>query len=350
MMGENTVIAPGYHIYLNGKELNLELSNAVMGVTFDDELNLPSTFNIKFNMVDFKKSDWRGVKLDLFKPGDTLKLTMGTDKFQEMVNGEITNLNLNFDNSSMMEIRGYDRMRRLCNGAKRRSFKDMKDSDLVSMIASEAGLAAQVDDTNVIQPYIFQNNQSNYHFLLERAKRLGYEMMVRDKTLIFRKPQEDKAAKYKLEYGITLNRFAVELKTLAEGSEVEVRGWDVKNKKEIVSKAGSGSETSVMKGKESGYQMAVRAFGKSAIAIVDETVINASEADQLAKAKYNINLKEFITAEGECTGMPGLRAGETIEVKGLGVRFSGVYYLVSTSHTINDEGYITTFRGKRTGI
>ncbi|MBF8277359.1 MAG: phage protein [Candidatus Brocadiaceae bacterium] len=78
----------------------------------------------------------------------------------------------------------------------------MKDSDIASSIASEVGLSPDVEDTGTVYPYVFQNNQTNFEFLLERAWRIGYEMLVDDKTFIFRKSQEDKSPQLTLQYGI----------------------------------------------------------------------------------------------------------------------------------------------------
>ncbi len=349
-MEDNVVSVANFRLLLNGSELTDELMSAIEGISLEDEINLPAMFTIKFNIVDFLNGTWRGIDLDTFKPGDTVKVFLGIDSTVEMMTGEITSLDLTFANPSFMEIRGYDRLHRLRFGSKRRSFKDIKDSDIASSIASEIGLSSQVDDTATVHPYIFQNNQSNYEFLLERAKRIGYEMLVDDKTFIFRKSQEDKAPELTLEYDMDLESFSAQLRTLTEGSEVEVRGWDVKNKNEITSIASSGSETTTMDGKESGYKLSEDAFGESSVAVLDEAVIDSTDADTLAKARYNTMLKEFITGEGKCGGNPDIRAGKTIEIMGIGERFSGTYYVISTVHSIDDEGYATTFKVRKTGI
>ncbi|MFV1950660.1 MAG: phage late control D family protein [Nitrospinota bacterium] len=349
-MEDNILSVANFRLYLNGSELTDDIMSAVKGVSLEDEIFLPAMFSIKLNIVDFINGTWRGIDLETFKPGDSIKVEMGMDSAIEMITGEITSLELTFGDFSFMEIRGYDRLHRLRFGTKRRSFKDMKDSDIASSIASEIGLSSQVDDTGTVHPYIFQNNRSNYEFLLERAKRIGYEIIVDDKTFIFRKSQEDKAPELTLEYNIDLESFSLQLRTLTEGSEVEVRGWDVKNKNEITSTASSGSETTTMDGKESGYKLSEDAFGESSVAVLDEVVIDSTDADTIAKARYNTMLKEFITGEGRCGGNPDIRAGKTIEIKGIGERFSGTYYVISTVHSIDDEAYTTTFKVRKTGI
>lgn len=348
---EDTLIAvPSFRLLLNGSEFTDDFKIAVEGVTFEDEINLPSMFTIKFNIVDFENGTWRGIDLKTFKPGDEIKVFMGMDNTIEMMTGEITSLDLTFWDYSFMEIRGYDRLHRLRFGTSRRSFKDMKDSDIATSIASEIGLSPQVDDTGTVYPYIFQNNQTNYEFLLERAGRIGCEILADNKMFVFRKSQEDKSPELTLQYGIDLQSFSLQLKTLTEGSEVEFRGWDIKNKKEITAKAESGSETTKMAGNESGYELSRKAYGKSSVSVLDEAVVDSIDADTLAKARYNIILKEFITGEGKCSGNPDIRAGKTIEIKGIGDRFSGIYYVTSTTHSINDSGYTTTFKIRRTGV
>jgi phage protein D len=339
-----------FKVLLNGTELSKELFFAVYGITIEDELNLPSMFTIKFNIVDFTKGDWRGVDLETFKMGDTVKVSMGIDSSVDMMTGEITSLDYTFGSPSYIDIRGYDKLHRLRFGTMRRSFKDMKDSDIASSIASEISLTADAEDTGTVHSYVFQNNQSNYEFLIDRARRIGYEILVNDKTFMFRKSQEDKSPEVTLEYGKDLQSFSVQINTLTEGSEVEVRGWNIKDKEEISFTASGGSENTKMSGTESGYEMSESAFLASSVSIVDEVVLDSKDAEDIAKAKYNIMLKEFLTGEGECIGNPKVRAGKTIEIKGLGDRLSGTYYVISTLHSINQGAYTTTFKVRRTGV
>jgi phage protein D len=350
-MSDNEILVPNFKLQVNGTDFSEELLACVEGVSYEDELNLPAMFTIKFNIVDAEKGAWRGIDLKTFKPGDLIKISMGADQAVEMMVGEITALDVTFGSFSYLELRGYNRLHKLRFGAKRRSFKDMKDSDIASSIASEAGLSPNADDSGTIHPYLFQNNQSNYEFLLERARRIDYEILVEDKNLIFRKSAAGKAPQLTLEYGVDLDGLEVQLRTLTEGSEVEVRGWDVKKKEVITATAKSGSETTTMGGKESGLKLSEKAFSASAIAITDAVLTDTAEAEKIAKAKYNLILKEFITAAGSGVGNPLLKAGTNIELKGIGDRFSGAYYIQSSVHSFEPRtGYKTTFKARRTGI
>ena len=300
--------------------------------------------------MDFQKGDTKGIDLKNFMIGDVVKIQMGIDDHVDIMTGEITSLDFSFEKAPFMEIRGYDRLHRLRFGTKRRSFKNTKDSDIASLIASEINLTPEVESTGTTHPYIFQNNQSNYDFLLERAKRIGYELLADDRKLIFRKSKESKSPDISLEYGKDFQNFSIQIRTLTEGSKVELRGWDIKNKREIISSISKGSEQTKMAGKESGFEISENAFNSSTVAIVDNMVMDPDEAENIAKARFNLMLKEFIAGNGKCKGNPAIRAGKTIEIKGLGDRISGVYYIVSTVHSMKNGAYNTSFKVRRTGI
>lgn len=349
-MEGNLLSVAAYKLIINGSEIPGDFLVNLIDITVQEDLNLPSLFSIRFNIVDFQKGDTRGTDLKNFMIGDVVKVMLGVDDHIEIITGEITSLDFSFEKAPFIEIRGYDRLHRLRFGTMRRSFKNMKDSDIASLIASEINLTPEVESTQTLHPYIFQNNQSNYDFLLERAKRIGYEILVNDKKFIFRKSQESDSPDITLEYGKDFQNFTIQIKTLTDGSKVELRGWDVKNKKEITSSASKGNENTKMKGKESGFDITEKVFNSSTTAIVDNVIIDPEDAENIAKARYNVMLMEFITGSGKCIGNPEIRAGKTIEIKGFGERISGIYYIISTVHSIKKSVYNTSFKVRRTGI
>lgn len=350
-MTTNTINVPHFRLLLNGKEPGPDLITVMEAISFEEEINLPSMFTVQFNTVAFQTGDWRGIDLKTFKPGDPVQVFMGMDRAMPLMAGEIASLQLVFGEYHYLEIRGYDRLHRLQFGTWQRSFNNMKDSEIASSIAAEAGMNPRVEDTTILLPYLFQNNCSNYSFLLERARRIGYEMAADDRDFIFRKSREDKPAELTLEYGVNLQRFSVELQALTPGNSISVSGWNVRDKKAISATAGNGSETSRMGGGESGSLISQKAFGESVVLIPGDMVADSENAEQIAKATFNRLLQDFICGEGTCAGNPELRAGKTVAIQGIGPKFSGIYYLVSTIHSISrEQGYTTTFKVKRTGI
>ncbi|MGP8323110.1 MAG: phage late control D family protein [Methanosarcinaceae archaeon] len=350
-MPENVVSTVSiFKVKVDGNELLADAMASIESVVFEEELNTASMFILKLATSDFEKGAWKYIDLEYFRLGSEVKLYMGMDDPVLMIVGEITSLKPSFsESSSTIEIRGYDRLHRLRFGSKRRTFTDAKDSDIASTIAGEWGLSAKAEDTGTVHSHIYQNNYSDLKFLLQRAKRIRYEVFVDDKTLHFQSPKESNPASLTLEYRVDLEEFSIDLSARYEGDGVVVQGWDLMKKKQISAMAKEGDEVSMMNAKDTGTNMTGSAFGSSTSYIVDEQLVDVSDAEDLAVASYNSHLVESVTGDGKCVGIAKLRAGNTIEVKGID-RFSGIYYVTSTFHVIDRNGYDTSFKVRRVGV
>jgi phage protein D len=122
------------------------------------------------------------------------------------------------------------------------------------------------------------------------------------------------------------------LSTMGQCTEVELRGWSPKDKQKIVANAKKGDEASTMGGRDSGAALAQTAFGDAAVVLNDGPVFSQAEADQLVRALFNRRVLDLITGEGVCVGRTDLRPGQVIKIDEVGTRFSGQYYVTSTSH------------------
>lgn len=350
MPAETLLTVPTFKIKVDGIELSADTLAAVESVRFEEEINTASMFVLKLSTYDFEKCTLKFIDLEQFSMGREVKLYMGMDDEVLMTVGEITSLEPLFgENMSVIEVRGYDRLHRLRFGTKRRTFSDMKDSDIASMIAGDWGLSANVTNTGITYPHVYQNNQSDLGFLLERARRIRYEVYVDDRTLYFRSGKEGDSASITLEYKVDLIEFSAKLSARYRGTEITVQGWDFMKKEPISATARKGDEISKMAAEKTGTELTESAFGKSSSAVVNEYLLDATDAEKIAVATYNAHIVKSVTGNGRCTGIPELRAGRTVEIAGLG-RFSGSYYVTSTFHTIDNTGYTTSFNVRRTGV
>ena len=326
-----------------------ELSRDVIEIVVDLDLNQPDMFTIH---VHDKELKW--VDSELLVVGKPVEISAKAGSHQEegaeqeglLIKGEITALEPDFSSSGepTLVVRGYDRSHRLHRGKQTRSFLKMTDSDLVSKIAGEAGLSAQVDPTSPAYDYVLQNNQTNYEFLMGRAQRIGYQLHVEDKTLYFQKGDKDQGAGPELEWGVNLRTFRPRLTSIHQANEVMVRGWDPKSKKEIVGLASTGQLKPQVGLPESGGALAQKAFGQAKTIVVNYPIFTQAEANAMAQAVCDEISGDFIQAEGICLGDPRLKAGKKVKITGVGTRFGGDYFVTSATHTYSSKiGYETRF-------
>jgi phage protein D len=171
---------------------------------------------------------------------------------------------------------------------------------------------------------------------------------VTGKTLTFRPAANHLGEVVALEYMRDLKWFNVRLSTVCQVSDVAVRGWNPATKQAIVSVARTDAETTRMKGTALGPELAEDAFGAFSAAVIDIPLASQAEADQIAQARFRDMAIELTSGEGEAVGNTALRAGTTVELLGLGARFTGAYYVVKAEHRAGPElGYITRFDVRR---
>jgi Bacteriophage probable baseplate hub protein len=81
--------------------------------------------------------------------------------------------------------------------------------------------------------------------------------------------------------------------------------------------------------------------------VVDEPIFTNCEARERAISILLDQTKQMVTADVKVVGLPDLRSGQVVEITNLGARLSGKYFVTKTKHTIDDNGYITTFSCRR---
>ncbi|GAB4517687.1 MAG: hypothetical protein Kow0047_29370 [Anaerolineae bacterium] len=345
--------APGFKILVDGGDLSTEALVDVLDVRVSDYVDGPSVFTITMNNWHSDQQEFKWVDDDQFRLGTEIEVRMGFgDDMVSLIVGEVTALEPDFpDNEApTLKVQGYDRLHRLRRGRKTRSFVDVKDSDIAAQIASDLGLLDQVDDSEVTYTYVLQDNQSDVDFLLERARRINFEVVVQGDTLYFRRVANDQSEVITLTYGMTLRSFYPRMTVVGQTNEVTVRGWDPMNKEAVVGTARVGDETSTMGGNDLGASLAEQAFGEAVETIVQDPVTSEGEAVKVARGRFNRIVNRFVTGEGLAVGDGHIRAGSVIKLEGLGERFSGLYYVTSSTHQVSQAGYTTRFTVSRSAI
>ena len=79
---------------------------------------------------------------------------------------------------------------------------------------------------------------------------------------------------------------------------------------------------------------------------IDHPISSREEANQEARGVLENLIKSLVTGSGSTVGLPDLRAGKTIVITGLGLRYSGRYVITETTHKIGGSGYTTDFSAR----
>lgn len=329
-------------IKVGGADLAPALMDLLMDVVVEDDLDQPAMCVLRF-----QDQEYRLVDGDTFALGTDLKLRANDPRGRPgaLFSGEVTALETEQEQSrTTFIVRAYDRSHRLHRGRKTRTFLKQGDGAIVERVAREAGLTAEVEATPGAHDYVIQDNQTDFAFLQARAARIGYRLVVDDRTLKFRRAEAAPPQAPAQEWGQNLIAVRTRQTAVAQPSEVQVRGWDPAAKQAIVGRASTPARESRAGDGAQATDAARRAFGGAAtLAVTDQPVATQAEADKLAQAVLDQVAADYLALEATCRGEPALRAGVQVELKGAGRRVSGTYLITSTRHELTPEGgYQTT--------
>ncbi len=300
--------------------------------------------------------------------GTSVKISFGhTTKtnpmpvMNELVDGEITSIEPIYDGADVyLRIRGYDRGHRLTHGKATRTYGDgspyslgVGDSDIVKKIASEAGLSAKVSAISLLAvkyKYVMQYNQNDWDFLWTRANQLGYQVYVEGKTLHFcpAGDSRSKSAPTVLEFGGNLTRFEPRVAAMGQITQTEAYGWDPSQKKNVssttiasLSLSGTATAANLI---PANAQMKAAYSSKAVDTVIEPGVSSTPQAKAYADAAFSRASSSFMQAYGELDeGDPFLVAGSTVVINGLGIRFTGKYYVTEAHHVFRNGAHRTSF-------
>ncbi len=343
-MSEATVPFPQVIVKVNGNPLADTVKDQLFEVSVESSLHLPAMCEARFYDGGLELID--GNTLALGAPLIIEAVPPDSDTGTQIFSGEIVALEPEFteDFSARLTVRAYDKSHRLHRGAKSQVYLNKKDSDVVQQLAGNAGLSAQVDATSQVHEHIFQDNQTDMEFIYERAARLGYEVLVDNGKLYFRKPAGG-SGMVTLEWGVELVSFRPRVSLAGQVDKVTVKGWDVQKKQAVVGQKTSSSSSPSINVGGWGGQVAKSKLAAAESTVVRRPVASQAEANTVAQAVLDSVNAGFVEAEGVAPGNPNILAGKKIKLTGLGTKFSGSYMVTAAEHIFSPDGtYQTRFR------
>ena len=348
-------INPNRSITIEGKELLEDITSDIVSVSYEDHA---SDADMATLVVNNKNSKW--VDSDVFDKGKTVEVYLGYGQaLERMFKGRIVRPELRFpeDGVPTLTVRAYDLSHQMRRDKEKTNttFENVTDSQLAEKVAAKHGFSPRsmvIDKTDAVIPYIAQGNDSDWDFLKERATRIGFELFVELDEFHFHKPRDYvKRIPGTFEYMRNLKSFEPRLSVSEQVSKVIVKGWDAKKKEPIVAIATSATagERPVL-GAQSGSDFVKDDFGEDVKVLHDRVPSSQKEAEEIAKAYFRAKEYGLIEAHGTCIGETELKAKSIIAIAGVGVKFSGVYYMTKVVHTSDDGGYHCEFDCKRNAV
>lgn len=386
--------APDFSVVVEGQPVGTPVRDDVLQIHVVLQLDQMASFDITFNNWDdkllrFKYSE-SNADDEVFRISRLVAIQLGyAGQLVPVASGPITSLNPAFPESGAPTIRisGTDGMQKLKDSKPRPGeqvfYRNKADWQIAEQVARRAPNNMQVctpDTSGLPHQLVVQKNQDDALFLMERAKRIDYDCYVTSdavtgtQTLHFEPPADGRngvpVRAFQLAYGPGLaaeEQRAAQASTAATGSplmpnlieftptltaasqvsRLTVRGWDPRTKQSINVSATVDDLPSGQGSGLTGPAAATEALGGREDTVIDAPVATVEEARELAAALLRERAYQFITGTGRIAGLPDLRLRDVLEIHGIGLRFSGNYYVTRVEHTLSSSGFFTGFSARR---
>lgn len=382
--------APVYRLAINGNDLPASVRSCITSVRYEDGLEGADQVQISLANPDlrFLQSHIRGLSAfalpaglgfnpigrveavpeGLFDLDNEVVLGLGyaPNPPEEMFLGEITGVGATFPNGGMptLTITAHDFLQRTTRGSLSRGFGPLPDAAIVAILAAENGLLPLIDPSmipldalNTVGNFLFgsatkQVGQSDFELLSETAARYDMELSVDHHTLYLTRFIKEYSPRLTLTYGESLLDFSPRLSTVGQvvgkSRRVSLRElridlilgvfWDFDRESigiNILPAQAAAIAPVVSQPTEESEHKTIR----NAIDVGNAIVGLIHELRQ--------KLNNRLTGSGTAVGDPRLRAGAVIRLEGLGVDFSDTYRVTKASHTLDTNGYRTSFEVRK---
>ena len=342
-----TDLSAGVAISVGGP-LDPKLAAKLIDVRVETTTGLPDVCTMRFAEGDASAgNDLPTIDEQKFKLAApvTVKLAapVGQGGPKPGCDGEITTIEAEFGAGPLGEpvleliVTAHDNSHRLHRKTTTRTFRQTTVSDIAKKMAGEHGLKmgtiAALGGGAPEERH--QVGETDWSYLSRLVARHGGELDISGGKLNILDPTKTKGQVAELVYGEGLERFRPRISSVGQVAEVNVTGWDVKKKKEILKTAAPKGSTSVQNSAVNG------AISGSKAAVVTALVSSDAEAEAAAKGIAARLGHERLQAEAVASGDPLLLAGEDVKIAGVGTRFSGQYRIASAVHQYGRRGYKT---------
>ena len=336
-----------YKVLLNGAEAKPELMDALGEIKVVDSLMLPDTCDLTMFINSYVHDQAvEDVDNQPFKVGTALVIKAGSIEdrapTKTVFDGEVAAVDADFGHGGItLGIRAYDRGHRLMRNRKVRVFKKQTSSDVVKAIGGQNGFRVQVDSSGDVHDWIQQDNETDWDFIWRLARAINFWVLVEGQTLKFVQAGKNASrTTIPLEWPATIAAFHPRVTGIQQVQTVTAKAWDPKQKTAISSQSRAPTQSASIGLQRSKVS---RDLGGGAIHISNSSATSKGELDKLAQGTLDRIADAYVEAEAHIPGNPDVKAGVTLDVKGVGTQFSGKYVCGTVRHSFEGGGAFDTF-------
>jgi phage protein D len=276
--------------------------------------------------------------------GSRLSIALGEDADAPAFEGEVTGLEERYgDGAPQLVLLAEDALHRLARRRESRAFEDVSLDAVVSRIASDAGLAADVRVSPERGTWL-QQNESDLAFLLRQLAPHDVALRLEGGRLRARDEEEDPAPA-RLSPAENADRVRIVADLNHQPREVAVSGHDLHAG---VGAAGRGDRAAPAPAGETAAEALQRLGWEGRSTLPHPFARSQPEAEATAARRFRAEARRFLAGDVVARDAAQLRGGREVTLEGVSARFAGRYRVEECRHLFDAaQGLRTRLRVQR---
>ncbi len=345
MVDNNKHLVPVFIIYADGVRLDTEHEGAVKRIRVSDCLDGIGRCIIEFAHPAAALLDKGAIALE-----SAVDVHLGyKDDCAKVFGGEVTGFEYGYSEHSgeVLRVTVSGRLHRLRNAVRSMSYERKTDGGFIMDMLDRYGLKADMEDFGPEADVAVHHLESDWDFLLERAKRYGRSVYEWEGTVYVRNEITVAKDDIVLEFGKSIISFHVKESLSEQVAKCTFTGWNMM-KCEGVTGSATLDEVPVKVGGNRSWADEARILpGKWESVVDSQGVSDAEDARNRALGELQNASMEWQRAEVKCEGLYQAHPGMRATLKYVGERFSGEYVIERVNHEFDVNGFITELHLRR---
>jgi Rhs element Vgr protein len=269
---------------------------------------------------------------DLFIPGNDIEISAGNvDESTVIFSGIIVkhSIKMKQNKGSTLIIECKHRVCRLAVDRTNQYFYEQSDSEIIEQILANAALEnLEVESSAIVHPEIVQYNATDWDFCLLRAQVSGKLIILNADKSEVKQAKISNNVICALEFGATILEVDLSIDGRNQYKGIKSYSWNQATQ-EVIEKEASDPEFT-----SPGNLDAASLSTTLNLSFLQQKhpTISEDEAQQWSDASWLYSQINRVSGLIKCQGMSAVKAGDTVELVGLGERFNGSAFVTGVRH------------------
>jgi len=333
MSNERTLpIPPGHRevtVTVDGEEVSR--AHPLLAMSVQKSVNRISSARLAYVDGSAATSDFPLSNADLFIPGKEIEILAGTgnDK-RSLFRGVVIKQSIKVRDrrTTQLVVECRHKAHKLTVGRKVAYYLDQTDSDILATLLGNAGIAGDIETTQITYAQQVQFQSSDWDFLLARAEANGKLVFTNDDTVAVKVPGRERAAVCTLQFGATLLELDAQIDARLQFGAVTARTWDPAQQS-VVERAAADPGVAGPGNLASADLAAVADLDSYDLR---HAALTEDEAQAWADAAWLKSRMSKVSGVAKCEGIGTINPGDVVTLAGVGDRYSGDVQVTGVRH------------------